>query len=94
MSKIVKEIVRAWEAERIFRSTTFRSSRDQSVVYTTTVYWGGTMTNPNITCTCPTATFQRKVCHHAEEMWNELSNFTKNDIVHHDEIIAKPWYRK
>jgi len=51
------------------------------------------MANPNITCTCPTATFQRKVCHHAEEMWNELSNFTKNDIVHHDEIVAKPWYR-
>lgn len=52
------------------------------------------MMNPNITCTCPMATFQRKRCRHAEEMWGELSQFTKNDIVHHYEIVAKPWYRK
>jgi hypothetical protein len=91
---MVKEIVQAWEAERIFRRRTFRSSKDPAVEYETTIYWGGTTTNPNITCSCPTATFQRKRCHHAEEMWAELSNFTKNDIVHHDEIVAKPWYQK
>jgi len=39
--------------ERIFRSTIYPSKRDQSVVYTTTIYWGGSMMNPNITCTCP-----------------------------------------
>jgi hypothetical protein len=91
---MVKEIVQAWEGERIFRSTIYPSKRDQSVVYTTTIYWGGSMMNPNITCTCPMATFQRKRCRHAEEMWGELSQFTKNDIVHHYEIVAKPWYRK
>src|SRR5664280_2879751 len=89
MSKIVKQIVQAWEAERIFRRTKSRSSKDPAVEYTTTIYWGGSMTNPNITCTCPIATFQRKLCHHAEEVWNELSPFTKNDIVHHYEIVAK-----
>ena len=79
---------------KIFRSKTFRSSKDPSVEYVTTIYWGGTMTNPNITCTCPMATFQRRLCRHAEEMRSELSPFTKNDIVHHYEIVAKPWYRK
>lgn len=70
MSQLVKSIIQTWEAERIFRSTTYPSNRDPSVEYTTTIYWGGTMTNPNITCTCPTSTFRRKRCHHAEEMWN------------------------
>jgi hypothetical protein len=93
MSQLLKKIVQDWEAETIYRSTTFRSSKNSSVVYTTTIYWGGSMTNPSITCTCPTAAFHRKICHHAEAVWNELSQFTKNDAVHHYEIIAKPWYR-
>jgi hypothetical protein len=94
MSQLVKRIVQTWEGERIFAQKTFRSSKDPSVEYSTTIYWGGTMTNPNISCTCPTATFQRKPCHHAEELWNELSPVTKNDFVQHYEIVAKPWYRK
>lgn len=52
------------------------------------------MSRPNIHCTCPKAMFQHGLCHHAEEVWSELSPFTKNDIVHHYEIVAKPWYRE
>ena len=81
-------------AERIFRRTTFRSSKDPTAEFVTTLYWGGTMTNPNITCTCPMAMFQRKMCHHAEAMWQELDSFGKQHVIHHDEIAAKPWYRK
>jgi hypothetical protein len=77
----------------IFRRTTYPSKRNPSVTYTTTIYWGGTMQNPNATCTCPLGTFQRKPCNHAAQMWNDLDSFAKQNVIHHDEIIAKPWYR-
>ncbi len=51
------------------------------------------MDKPNIECTCPKFVYQGRWCGHCDEMWNDLSNFTKNDIIHHDEIVAKPWYR-
>jgi hypothetical protein len=78
--------------ERIFRSKTYPSSKNPSLTYTTTIFWGGTRDNPNITCTCPQFTFSR-TCRHAEQAWGELTDFTKQDIIHHDEIVAKPWWR-
>jgi hypothetical protein len=93
MSKIVKEIVQAWERERIFRRTTYPSRKNPSLTYTTTIFWGGTRNNPNITCTCPKFTFSSKTCRHCDEAWEELSEFTKQDIIHHYEIVAKPWYK-
>jgi hypothetical protein len=78
-------------AKRIFRQRTF-VSKDGSLTYTTTIFWGGTRNNPNITCTCPKFTFSR-TCRHCEQAWNELSEFTRQDIIHHDEIVAKPWWR-
>jgi hypothetical protein len=60
----------------------------------TTINWGGTMDAPNVTCTCPLSTFQRKMCRHAQEMWDELDAFGKQHVIHHDEITAKPWYRR
>jgi hypothetical protein len=52
------------------------------------------MNFPNWSCTCPRFTFTvPKSCRHVIEMWNELSAFTQADIVHHDEIEAKPWFR-
>ena len=30
---------------------------------------------------------------HREEMWNELSNFKKNEVVHYYEIVVKPWWK-
>src|ERR1035437_5035631 len=90
MSILVKQIVQAWTRDKIFRSTISRSNRDPSVTYTTTLYWGGTLERPNIVCTCPLSTFQRKLCRHAEQMWNELDQFGKLNVIHHDEIAAKP----
>jgi hypothetical protein len=26
-------------------------------------------------------------------MWNELDQFGKLNVIHHDEIAAKPWWR-
>jgi hypothetical protein len=48
--------------------------------------------NPNITCTCPKFTFSR-TCRHCDQAWGELTDFTKQDIIHHDEIVAKSWWR-
>jgi hypothetical protein len=93
MSQLLKKIVQDWEAQRIFRRRIFRSKRDPSVEYETTIYWGGTMELPNVHCTCPLATFQSKLCRHALEMWNDLDSFAKQNVIHHDEIVAKPWWR-
>jgi hypothetical protein len=87
-----QRIVQDWTTTRTFRQKTFRSSSNPSLTYTTTIFWGGTMEDPNINCTCPRFVYQGRRCSHRDEMWNELSQFTKNDIVHHDEIVAKPWY--
>jgi hypothetical protein len=92
MSTIVKQIVQAWRKERTFRSTTFLSSKDPSLTYTTTIFWGGTRNNPNITCTCPKFTFSR-TCRHCEKAWAELDEFAKQHVIHHYEIAAKPWWR-
>ena len=93
MSQLVKQLVQASMAERRFAHRTFRSKRDPSVEYVTTIFWGGTMEYPNIHCTCPLATFQRKLCHHGQRMWDELDAFAKQHIVRDDEIVGKPWYR-
>jgi hypothetical protein len=78
---------------RIFHRKTFRSSADPTVTYTATIYWGGTMERPNSACDCPLGTFQKKLCNHVLRMWNELDSFAKQHVIHHDEIVAKPWYR-
>jgi hypothetical protein len=78
---------------KIYRSKTFRSKADPSVIYTTVLMWGGTMERPNITCTCPLATFQGKLCGHGQKMWNELDSFAKQNVIHHDEIVAKSWWK-
>jgi hypothetical protein len=26
-------------------------------------------------------------------MWNDLDSFAKQNVIHHDEIVAKPWWR-
>jgi hypothetical protein len=80
-------------ATRIFRQKTYRSKRNAEAIYTTSILWGGTMQNPNIACTCPVGTFQHKVCGHGQRMWDELDSFAKQNVIHHDEIVAKPWYR-
>jgi hypothetical protein len=79
--------------EKIYAQRTFLSKRYPAVIYTATIYWGGTMQNPNATCTCPLGTFQRKLCGHVAQMWDELDSFGKQSVIHHDEIVAKPWWR-
>jgi hypothetical protein len=89
----VKEIVQAYKQERTFRSKTYPSRKNPSVFYTVTIYWGGTKERPNIDCTCPTFTFAPRSCWHVQAAWDELSPFTQNDIIHHYEIVAKPWWK-
>jgi hypothetical protein len=88
-----QRLVQAWAASRTFRQTKFPSKRNPSLPHETTIFWGGTLERPNIVCTCPLSTFQRKLCGHAEQMWNELDQFAKLNVIHHDEIVAKPWYK-
>jgi hypothetical protein len=51
------------------------------------------MQNPNPSCDCPLGTFQRKLCGHVSQMWDELDSFGKQHVIHHDEVIGKSWYR-
>jgi hypothetical protein len=50
------------------------------------------MDRPNWDCTCPKFTFSR-TCRHVQELWNEIGGFNQASVVHHDELVDKPWYK-
>lgn len=80
--------------QKTYRQAKFPSSKNPNLTYTATIFYGGLLTHPNMTCTCPAFVFQKKFCRHCEALWGELGDFAKMSVIHHDEINAKVWMRK
>ena len=55
--------------------------------------YGGSFDRPNMKCTCPAFIFQGQFCRHCKELWGELGDFAKMNVVKHDELTEKPWMK-